>query len=140
MPAEPAAGPDDIPEHDQHRFLDELREAAIEAEFATGEREDTVEEAQSSVIVRLARMTGGFLLLIVGIIMLPLPGPGWLVIAAALTILAKDIAWADRALRFVRRKVPGIPEDGKIPRSTILVGAVLTLAAVAISLWWTTLR
>ena len=36
---------------------------------------------------------------IVGIIALPLPGPGWLIIAGGLTILSKDVAWADRLLR-----------------------------------------
>lgn len=115
---------------------EDLTQAAIEAEFRTGRRESSVEEAKRHIVVRLARMTLGFMVLVLGIIMLPLPGPGWLVIAAGLVILAEDIAWADRALQFIRRKVPGVPEDGKIPRSTLLVGALLTSAGVAVSLWF----
>ncbi len=114
-----------------------LEEAAIEAEYATGEREESAEAARSHIFVRLARMTFGFIVLIIGIIAIPLPGPGWLIVAAGLAILAKDVAWAERLLRYIRKRVPGVPEDGKIPPSTMVTMAVITLAAVAVSLWWT---
>lgn len=117
-------------------FKDRIEEAAIKAEFETGEREESVEEAKSHALVRLGRMTLGFGVVILGIILMPLPGPGWLIVAGGLTILAKDVAWADRALRYIRKRVPGIPEDGKIPRSSKITMAVMTLAAVAASLWW----
>lgn len=114
-----------------------LEEAAIQAEFETGEREETVEEAKSHALVRIARMTLGFIVVIIGIIALPLPGPGWLIIAGGLTILSKDVAWADRLLRYIRKRVPGVPEDGKIPRSSLVTMALITLAFVSASLWWT---
>jgi len=118
-------------------FKHRIEEAAIEAEFETGEREETVEEAKAHALVRVARMTLGFVVVIVGIAALPLPGPGWLIIAGGLTILSKDVAWAERLLRYIRKRVPGIPEDGKIPSSSMATMAVVTLAAVAASLWWT---
>jgi uncharacterized protein (TIGR02611 family) len=37
-----------------------------------------------------------------GIVLLPLPGPGWLIIFAGLGILATEYAWARRLLRFAR--------------------------------------
>ncbi len=117
-------------------FTDRIADAAIQAEFDTGEREDTIEEARANALVRVARMTFGFLVVIIGIIALPLPGPGWLIIAAGLTILSKDVAWADRLLRYIRKRVPGVPEDGKIPRSTLVTMFLITGAAVAVSLWW----
>lgn len=117
---------------DSERF----ERAAIEAEYATGRHEETEEEAKRHVLVRLVRMGFGFLVLLAGIVMLPLPGPGWLVIAAGLVVLAEDVAWADRALRIIRRRIPGMPEDGKIPRSTMLVGAMLTAAGIALSLYF----
>lgn len=113
----------------------ELAQAAIEAELRTGRREDTLEAAKRHIAIRLARMALGFALLVAGIVMLALPGPGGLVIAGGLVILAEDIAWADRALRFMRRKVPGVPEDGAIPRQTLLVGGLLGVAGVVVSLW-----
>jgi uncharacterized protein (TIGR02611 family) len=113
-----------------------IEQAAIQAEFETGEREATVEAAKAHVALRLARMTLGVTVVIIGIIALPLPGPGWLIIAGGLTILAKDVAWADRALRYIRRRVPGVPEDGRIPRSSLVTMAFVTLAAVSASVWW----
>lgn len=44
----------------------------------------------------------GFLLVIGGIIMLPLPGPGSLVIVLGLTVLAVEFEWAREAVRHSR--------------------------------------
>jgi uncharacterized protein (TIGR02611 family) len=45
-------------------------------------------------IKRLLKIIAGFLLLPIGVLMLPLPGPGWLVIFLALAILAGEFVWA----------------------------------------------
>ena len=50
------------------------------------------------MVVRIARTAAGGVLLIAGIAMLVLPGPGWLTIAAGLAILATEFAWARRLL------------------------------------------
>ncbi|MFN0090452.1 MAG: PGPGW domain-containing protein [Acidimicrobiales bacterium] len=128
---------DDQPSEHEHQLLERLEEAAVEAELETGKVEETLAEAKAHIAVRLARMSVGGLVLIAGIAMIPLPGPGWLAVAAGLAILARDVAWADRALRFVRRKVPGVPEDGKVPRSAIVTMVALGAAGFALSLWWT---
>jgi|TARA_B110000211_G_C13864708_1_gene458142 uncharacterized protein (TIGR02611 family) len=115
-------------------------EAAIAAEFETGEREETVELARAHIATRLARMTLGTVVVILGVAMLVLPGPGILAIAGGLFILAKDVAWADRLLQHLRKKVPGIPDDGKIPRSQIVTMSVMGLGALAVSAWWFLIR
>ncbi len=115
---------------------DRLRDAALEAELDTGEREETAAEARSHIVVRVARISAGSLIVVLGLLMMVLPGPGLLAIAAGLGILSIDVAWADRLLRYFRRKVPGVPEDGRIPRSAIVVGVVLLLAGIAASAWW----
>ncbi len=115
--------------------FEDLNEAAIEAELATGEKEETIEEAKANIVVRIARMTLGFAVVILGIIMMPLPGPGALIVAAGLVILSRDVAWADRVLRWMRTKTPGIPEDGKIPMSTIVVSAMIMVAAMLVG-WY----
>jgi uncharacterized protein (TIGR02611 family) len=46
----------------------------------------------------------GFVLIIGGIILLPLPGPGWLVIILGLAVLATEYVWAERALDAAKRR------------------------------------
>jgi hypothetical protein len=116
-----------------HAF-DEVVEAAIEAEYATGRHEETEAQARRGVIIRLARAIGGFALMGVGLALLPLPGPGWLIIIVGLSLL--PYAWAERTIRAIRRRVPGIPEDGRIPATTWVVMGVMVTGALVISLVW----
>ena len=44
----------------------------------------------------------GFLLLGAGVVMLAIPGPGWLTIAAGLALLATEFDWARRLLDRVK--------------------------------------
>jgi uncharacterized protein (TIGR02611 family) len=126
------------PGHEHPRW-DRVREAAIEAEFETGRREDTVEEARAAIHVRLARMTLGTLVLIGGILLIPLPGPGWLTVAAGLAILAKDVAWAERALERVRRRLPA-DADGSVSTPVVLGSVGFAIVMVAASGWWYLIR
>jgi hypothetical protein len=114
---------------------DRLIKAAIEAELDTGEREATQAQAKASIRRRIARMTAGFALLFLGGLLLILPGPGWLCIAAGLAILSRDVAWAERALAGVRRRLPQ-DSDGKVPKHVIMVSVVLMLAGVGASIWY----
>ncbi|MGF1665574.1 MAG: PGPGW domain-containing protein [Acidimicrobiia bacterium] len=50
----------------------------------------------SPVHIRVARITAGIVLVIAGILMLVLPGPGILTIVAGFAVLAKDFPWAQR--------------------------------------------
>ena len=56
-------------------------------------------------IARLLRIAGGFTLLAFGIALLVLPGPGWLMIAAGLALLAAEFAWA-RYVQWGRARIP----------------------------------
>lgn len=113
----------------------EFKVAALEAELATGKRESSTEEARASLLKRIIRMTIGFLVLIVGIVLLPLPGPGTLVIALGLIILSRDVRWADRLLTKLRQVTPGIPDEGNdIPRATIAYAVVVSVFAVGASI------
>ncbi|WP_234356305.1 TIGR02611 family protein [Blastococcus sp. Marseille-P5729] len=47
----------------------------------------------------------GTVVLLAGIVMIPFPGPGWLVVIAGLAILATEFAWAERLLHFTKRHV-----------------------------------
>lgn len=48
-------------------------------------------------------LAGGVVLL-VGIVAIPYPGPGWLIVFAGLAILSREFAWAKRALVYGRAK------------------------------------
>ena len=107
-------------------WVERLNAAAIEAELETGRREETMEEARRGVVIRLARIIGGFTVIGLGIAALPLPGPGWLIIIFGLSLL--PFAWAERTIRLIRRKIPGVPEDGTIPlRTWIIMGVLLVI-------------
>jgi uncharacterized protein (TIGR02611 family) len=63
---------------------------------------------------RWLKIVAGFALLPLGVLMLPLPGPGWLVIFLALAILAGEFVWArnllDRLKRVAARFDPRKPK------------------------------
>ena len=111
-----------------------FQEAAIEAEFETGYREETRQEARRGVATRLFRITTGSFITVLGVILIPLPGPGLLVVAIGLGVLSRDVAWADRLLQIVRRRLPS-DSEGRLPRSTIATIVVLALAGITFSIW-----
>lgn len=47
----------------------------------------------------------GGLVVAVGIVLIPFPGPGWLIVLAGLAIWAVEFVWAQRLLRFTRRQL-----------------------------------
>ena len=53
--------------------------------------------------MRSLRIAGGFTLLIAGVAMLALPGPGWITIAAGLALLSTEFEWAHRWLESLKR-------------------------------------
>jgi uncharacterized protein (TIGR02611 family) len=59
-------------------------------------------------MARIFRIVTGFTLLLAGVFMLVLPGPGILTIIAGLTILATDIEWARRLNEWVKGKASSL--------------------------------
>ena len=125
----------DTPDPPEHVLRQRWREAAIEAEYATGEREETEEKARAHIAIRLARMIGGSILLIAGLAMLALPGPGWLTVALGLGLLAQDVPWAERTLERVRKRLPA-EEDGRVSRPLVWGSLGVAAAATGASLWF----
>lgn len=67
----------------------------------------------------------GVFIVCVGIVLLPFPGPGWVVILVGLNKIKPDSA----LVRWLRRKIPGIPEDGSVPRKYLVIGGLLMVAS-----------
>lgn len=78
----------------------------------------------------------GVLVVVLGLVLVPLPGPGWLIVFIGLGILATEFAWAERLLDYARAKVRAW--TGWIQRQTLLVrlligaGTLAVLAAAAV--------
>jgi uncharacterized protein (TIGR02611 family) len=47
----------------------------------------------------------GTLIVAAGIVAIPLPGPGWLIVLGGLFVLATEFSWAERLLEFTRQHV-----------------------------------
>nr|WP_225854786.1 TIGR02611 family protein [Micromonospora sp. ALFpr18c] len=65
----------------------------------------------------------GALVVTIGIALIPLPGPGWLLVIAGLGIWAVEFHWARRLLGFTRRHVHGWTRW--VTRQSILVRILL---------------
>jgi uncharacterized protein (TIGR02611 family) len=55
-------------------------------------------------MVRIARIGAGLGMVLLGILLLALPGPGLLTIAGGLAILAVDFVWARRLLDWMKTR------------------------------------
>jgi len=55
--------------------------------------------------VKILIATWGAIVVAVGIVLIPLPGPGWLIVILGLTIWAIEFVWARHLLRFTRDKL-----------------------------------
>jgi len=53
---------------------------------------------------RVFRIVAGFTLLVVGVVMIVTPGPGWLVILLGLSLLAAEFIWARRLMDRMKRQ------------------------------------
>lgn len=129
----------ETPHHGARERFEQLEQAAIEAELATGRHEETVAEAKRHILVRIGRVTLGVVVLIAGVLMLPLPGPGMLTIAAGLALLASDVPYARKLLEKVRERLPA-DADGKVSKPVVIGGLVVSVITVGCSLWLTFFR
>lgn len=83
----------------------------------------------------------GLAVVAAGIVMLPLPGPGWLVIFGGMAIWATEFVWAQLVLRWTKRKVTEAAQralDPKVRRRNIIlttVGLVIIAVLVGIYVW-----
>jgi uncharacterized protein (TIGR02611 family) len=101
--------------------------------FLEGVKERRERHKARSRVVRLAVALAGFVVVLAGIAMIPLPGPGLLVVAAGLAVLALEFAWAERLLE---RTVERMSDAGEKVRSAsraqqAILGMLCVLVAAA---------
>ncbi|MDA2891138.1 TIGR02611 family protein [Mycolicibacterium sp. BiH015] len=78
----------------------------------------------------------GLAVLGVGILAIPYPGPGWAIVFVGLAILATEFEWAQRLLKYVRKRYDAAMEWFKRQGLWVqILGAVFTAAIVIGTLW-----
>ncbi|MER5941861.1 TIGR02611 family protein [Streptomyces sp. NPDC001928] len=76
-----------------------------------------------------------------GIVLLPLPGPGWVIIFGGMAVWATEFVWAQLVLRWTKRKVTEAAQkalDPKVRRRNIIlttIGLVIVGAILGFYLW-----
>ena len=100
--------------------------------FVEKVRERRERHRQRSRIVRAAVALAGFVVVLAGLAMIPLPGPGLLIVAAGLAILALEFAWAERWLERTIEQVDAAGDKVKrASRAQQVILALLVVLAVA---------
>jgi uncharacterized protein (TIGR02611 family) len=91
---------------------------------------------RTNLAYRIAIGVLGTLVLVLGVLAIPYPGPGWLIVFAGLGILATEFTWAGRVLRFARyyydQWVAWISRQNLVVK---LVVGLATFAIVVATLW-----
>jgi uncharacterized protein (TIGR02611 family) len=89
--------------------------------------------------VKLAVGVVGVAVVLVGVVLLPLPGPGWVVILAGLAILALEFRWARWLLHVARaqlRRWTGLVREGSwLVRLAVVFGLLVVVSLAAWASW-----
>ncbi len=127
------------------------RPAPVEEEPPTPPRERRLHAARVRLLAFRARIRAhpgwnlawrigigvlGTLVLVLGVLAIPYPGPGWLIVFAGLGILATEFTWAGRVLRFARRYYDRWVAWVRRQNTAVqLLLGLATLAVVLTTLW-----
>ncbi len=69
---------------------------------------------------RFLKILFGFTLLVLGVVMIVTPGPGWLVIAVALGVLAAEFVWARQLVDRMKEQGDRLKDQGLRLRNNIM--------------------
>ncbi|MGE0221296.1 TIGR02611 family protein [Mycolicibacterium sp.] len=99
-------------------------------------RDQLRERPAADLVYRLTVGVVGLVVLGVGILAIPYPGPGWAIVFVGLAILATEFDWARRLLAFARKRYDAVMDWFKHQGLWVQVlGAVFTAAVVVGTLW-----
>lgn len=78
----------------------------------------------------------GGLVVLIGLVLIPYPGPGWLIVFAGLAILATEFEFASRALHFLRSKYDAWVEWLKRQNIFVRILVLAATGAVLVATLW----
>ncbi|ABM13367.1 MULTISPECIES: TIGR02611 family protein [Mycolicibacterium] len=94
------------------------------------------ERRAADLVYRIAVGVVGLLVLAVGILAIPYPGPGWAIVFVGLAILATEFDWARRLLAYARARYDTAMAWFKRQGLWVqALGALFTFAIVMGTLW-----
>ncbi|HVN52222.1 MAG TPA: PGPGW domain-containing protein [Acidimicrobiales bacterium] len=114
--------------------LGQLLDDAVEAEIEL-RHQRSFRDAERGLVRRAVRVVAGFTLVVVGILLLVMPGPGLIVVAAGLGLLSRDVPFARRWLAIVRSRIPE-GQDGEVAAWVVYGSATLAVVSVVSSVVW----
>ncbi len=95
-----------------------------------------------ALIWQLAVGFVGLVVIVVGIILLPLPGPGWVIIFLGLGVWATEFDWAKRLLQFARHQVDRwaqwLKRQPRWLQLLVGTGLVVLVLACIVGAWYLT--
>lgn len=94
---------------------------------------------RGAVLRRLAVAVAGTTIVLVGLVLVPLPGPGWAIVFSGVALLSTEFTWAERLQHAVRcRLAPAGAALARMPRVlrrvVVALGIAVAVASVAVSL------
>jgi len=127
-----ASGPDSSGPASEGSSADTARRLAGVREWREGIRH----RPGANLAYRITVGVAGAVVLVAGIVLIPYPGPGWLIVIAGLAVLASEFEWAHRALQSVRHYYDTWSEWlGRQPRLVQGAFVLLTATVVLFTLW-----
>jgi uncharacterized protein (TIGR02611 family) len=120
-----------LPDDERRRDLTVLDEV----EEQVGFRAYFAKHAWLDLTYRIGVGVLGTAIVVLGIVLIPLPGPGWLIVFAGLALLATEFVWAERLLTYARRRVHGwtqwVTHQSLLVRGLIGLVGLLAVAGAA---------
>lgn len=78
----------------------------------------------------------GTVVLVLGVIAIPYPGPGWLIVFAGLAILGTEFHWAQRVLHWVRARYDSWVEWMRRQPLLVRLGVLALTGAIVLATLW----
>ncbi len=85
---------------------------------------------------RIVLETAGWALLVIGIIAIPLPGPGLLGVFAGLALLSQQYEWADRRVEPVRLRALRSAAEGVETWPRIVLSCLAVVVLIGVGIFW----
>ncbi|MBA3265461.1 MAG: hypothetical protein H0T14_03685 [Nocardioidaceae bacterium] len=90
----------------------------------------------SSIMRKIWVTLTGWVLLVVGVVALPLPGPGLLILLTGLVVLSQEYEWAERRVEPVKQKAFDVAETGVATYPRIVLSGISASAVIATGVVW----